>query len=154
MARYSNSNVKNFYMIYVAICSLGFDGQSPLSATNHIGRSSHRRVGTLQVPSSPMNLHFTVLGQGIVSPANQVHDCDRSVTFRNTYRDVNSAKLSGLSLLGRFTETIKTSGRINFLIVDLLYRRLRHETHGSIKSEGIRWRWHFVTCPIAPKKSP
>jgi hypothetical protein len=35
--------------LYVAICPLGFDGQSPPSATNHIGWSSHHRLGTLQV---------------------------------------------------------------------------------------------------------
>jgi hypothetical protein len=47
---------RTFYMIYVAICPLGFDDQSLLSATNHIGRSSHRRGGTLQVPSSPYEI--------------------------------------------------------------------------------------------------
>jgi hypothetical protein len=34
-----------------------------------------------------------------VSPAGRVHGRHRSVTFRKTYRDVNSAKLSGLGLL-------------------------------------------------------
>jgi hypothetical protein len=40
--------------------------------------------------------HFVVLGYGIVSPVGRVHGRHRSVTFRKTYRDVNSAKLSGL----------------------------------------------------------
>jgi hypothetical protein len=35
-----------------------------------------------------------------VSPAGRVHGRHRSVTFRKTYRDVNFAKLSGLSLNG------------------------------------------------------
>jgi hypothetical protein len=34
-----------------------------------------------------------------VNPADRVHGRHRSVTFRKIYRDVNSAKLSGLSLI-------------------------------------------------------
>jgi hypothetical protein len=50
MVRYSNSNVKNFYMIYVAIYPLGSRDQASLSATNYIRWSPPRCVGTLQVP--------------------------------------------------------------------------------------------------------
>jgi hypothetical protein len=51
-----------------------------------------------------------------VSPAGRVHGRHRSVTFRKIYRDLNSAKLSGLSLFSLEYVFPQFSGAVEFKV--------------------------------------